>query len=1154
MRVCRSSAWPMVACCFPAVVSLREIKPHFEVPEIFAEPVLVVEELPKQNRPTEAKGACGRRRWGSLHVNWCVGVLWILLSQGLQASEAPHAYASQPLASALEEFARSTGLQLVYRTELTEGLVSKGASVQLTSAATLKELLRDTGLGFEFINDQAVTIVRVRAAQDPARPLDYQRASSPEVAVSVSGGSNSQNTTTGTSTMNRSLLARLAGIFAASAVSWTAHAQDAGPKVQTLEEVVVTGSRVIQNGNDSPTPLTVVSTDDLKSFHPTNIAEAMADLPVFSANFRGQQQNAGAGGPQNAPAGAQSGANVLNLRSMGPLRTLILFDGHRAPPNTPDGYVDADTIPSALLKRVDIVTGGASAVYGSDAISGVVNFITDTKFQGIKATLQSGISAYNDDRTVEGSLAFGTSLFDGRGHVMGSYTNRHDAGIDSGTARPFRREQRVLGGIGTAASPKVLYHDARNGSRTDGGLIRSGFFNGQQFTSGGYIIPFVHGVLIDAGNTEIGGDGQRNDSAQIRAGLDQNQFYGRFDFDLPDTVHGYFMASDALNDSVATNGYFGNQSTLSRDNAYLLPQYRNQLITSSQTTFTFSKNYTGFPRNQIDTRSNEFVWNAGLQGELGVYKWDVSYFKGDSSFDVRNRSAANQGRLAAALDSVPSGGWVNGLPVGTPVCRAALTNAAYADCVPLDPFGVNSESQAAANYIFGPTKYLTKIGSDDVTANLTGAPFSDWAGPINAALSAEWRKLTYQIDSNSQPTMHPDCTGITLNCTGSTVLYNASTAVVPKVSRTVKEAAIELGIPLLKDKSWAQSVDLQAAYRLANYEVTGNAKTWKAGLTWDINGDVTLRATRSRDFRAPSLDEMFRAISVSFTNFNDLMPGSQNPTPTQVRTESGGNPDLNPETADTLTYGVVYRPTANFSISVDAFDIKVKNAIFQTQGNDSVVQSVCYASGGASPYCSLIGRALGSYTDTSAANSVVLWRQVFINAANHNTQGADVEANFRTSIASRPLNLRLLTTYQPHVIFERAGVPTLDFAGTYGGSGGFIASPVWRATAFAEFKPTDSISIGVQERWRSGLKYTPETQIVVASPDIKSIAYTNLNFTYTPTIGTGRLDLFFNVANVFNTDPSQAAFYLNPNPAGGDVVAGDDVIGRYYTAGLRFKL
>ena len=964
----------------------------------------------------------------------------------------------------------------------------------------------------------------------------------------------------------------LAGVSALVLAS-TAHAQT-GAKATSVDEVVVTGSRVITNGNDSPTPLTIVSTDDLKTVHPTNLAEALADLPVFSANFRSQTQNSGAGGPQNAPAGAQSGANVLNLRSLGPLRTLILYDGHRAAPNTPDGYVDADTIPQALLKRVDVVTGGASAVYGSDAISGVVNFITDTSFEGIKGSLQTGISDYGDGKTVDGSLAFGRSLFGGRGHVLASYSNRRDDSIDIGTARPFREEQRFLGGIGTAANPLILYTNGRNMNSTYGGKVNCAtgttFLNGKitcptnpladlQFTSGGFLVPFVHGApsLVAANNVEIGGDGTPSDSAQIRAGLEMNQFYGRFDFDFTDNVHGYVMVADALNKSVSTGGYFSQNRTFSRDNAFLLPQYRNQLIAANMTTFNVSRSFTDIARGRIEADSDQVVFSAGLNGRFGDgYKWDVAYTKGKSRFDVLNRGAVDQGRLFAALDVVPSGGWVNGLPVGAPVCRAAQTNPTYAGCVPLNAFGANAVSyKSFEDYIFHTVEYNTKIGSDDVTATLTGSPFSDWAGPVNIALSGEWRNLSYQIDTNSLPSVFADCSGIAANCTATTVKYSASALPVPKVSRAVKEAAIEADIPLLKDQQFAKTVDLSLAYRLAQYEVTGAARTWKVGLTWDVNDQITVRGTRSHDFRAPALDELFRAQTVTNNGgFADLMPGTlaQNP-PQNVRVEAGGNPGLKPEVSDTLTYGIVFRPNSSFSISVDAFDIKVKNAIFQTQGNDSVVQTVCYASKGTSSYCSLIGRALGNYTDTSAANPVVLWRQVFVNAANHDTQGVDLEASFRTSIADRPLNLRLLTTYQPHIFFGRDGVPTLDFAGVYGGSGGFVASPKVRMTAFADFKVTSSFAVSVQERWRSSLKYTPEANLIVASPDIKSVAYTNVNLTYTPDVSFGKVDFFLNVANLFNTDPPKAAFYLNPNPAGGDVAAGDDVIGRYFTLGVRFR-
>ena len=147
-----------------------------------------------------------------------------------------------------------------------------------------------------------------------------------------------------------------------------------------VAEVVVTGSRVIKNGDQSPTPVTVLSVDDMKAVHPGTVADQLNDLPQF-AGSRGQLTNPGGGSQGTSSAAANPAANTLNLRNFGYTRTLILFDGHRLAPTAPDGTVDTNMVPNMLLKRVDIVTGGASAVYGSEAVTGVVNFITDTRFK-----------------------------------------------------------------------------------------------------------------------------------------------------------------------------------------------------------------------------------------------------------------------------------------------------------------------------------------------------------------------------------------------------------------------------------------------------------------------------------------------------------------------------------------------------------------------------------------------------------------------------------------------------------------------------------------------------------------------------------------------------------------------------------------------------
>ncbi len=192
--------------------------------------------------------------------------------------------------------------------------------------------------------------------------------------------------------------------------AWTANAQTAGDI--PLEEVVVTGSRVINNGNDSPTPVTVVTVEEIQATRPTTVFEGLLDMPAF-AGSRGATTN-----PANAGS-TNNNISALSLRGLGQERTLVLYDGKRVPPTQQNGFVNANTIPQMLLQRVDVVTGGVSAVYGSDGISGVVNFVTDRSFNGIKVQAQSGVSELNDDRSTQFGIAGGMDLFGGRGHHPG---------------------------------------------------------------------------------------------------------------------------------------------------------------------------------------------------------------------------------------------------------------------------------------------------------------------------------------------------------------------------------------------------------------------------------------------------------------------------------------------------------------------------------------------------------------------------------------------------------------------------------------------------------------------------------------------------------------------------------------------------------------
>jgi iron complex outermembrane receptor protein len=369
-----------------------------------------------------------------------------------------------------------------------------------------------------------------------------------------------------------------------------AFAQQAVPAPTDVEAIVVTGSRLISNGNDMPTPVTVVSAQDLTNLKPTSVLDAINVLPVFS----GSRTQAFTGTPTGGTGGGAAASNQLSLRNLGPLRTLVLFDGQRVAPTSLTNVVDADIIPQMLIQRVDVVTGGASAVYGSDAMVGVVNFIPDKNFNGLKIQGQGGESRYSDNKNWKAGVAAGTSLLDGRLHIEGSLEHYDNAGIPSRFDRPWYNVP-VLVGAGTQASPLNLLTNTRSNQNTFGGLITNGVLTGQQFATNGVLSPFVHGTATSTNTVEIGGDGSYNDSSLV-AKLRWTQFYGRADFDFSDNVHGHVQGSLKHMFNRQSVTYFANNNlTFSSTNAFLPAAYRTQLAAANQTTFRMSELVTQVP-------------------------------------------------------------------------------------------------------------------------------------------------------------------------------------------------------------------------------------------------------------------------------------------------------------------------------------------------------------------------------------------------------------------------------------------------------------------------------------------------------------------------------------------------------------------------------
>ncbi|HWK35426.1 TonB-dependent receptor domain-containing protein [Sphingomonas sp.] len=940
-----------------------------------------------------------------------------------------------------------------------------------------------------------------------------------------------------------------------SAADRTVPQSAATSEAPAAAEIVITGSRLIQNGNNSPTPLTVVSSQQLLELQPTSVGAALQNLPVFQGSM-GQNTGTGGSGSNGGPNGS---ANAPNIRNLGLFRNLTLFDGRRLQPTTDTGLVTIDMIPQMLLQRVDVVTGGVSAVYGSDAISGVVNFVTDRKFDGIKLKAQYGISGKGDGPVFDAGIAVGTSFAGGRGHVEASFEYYDDRGISDMFSRSNGQLWQVEGSNsaavsstaqliapGTANNPYALYSNVRNAQTSFGGLINSGPLAGMTFSADGVLSAFQHGTLTGTRGYEVGGDGGYFFNTSLKGALLARRAFARVDYDLTDDVHFYAEGFGAFN----RNSY--NDTSLNFANLVLSAQnpfLGNYRYGTDTTTFTLSKIPLQLgPHNKVFNLDN-YYGTAGFEGSLGSkFKWEVNGSYGYSTQAQTTMRNINLQHLYSALDAVSVNGNI--------VCQInadAITSNDDPSCAPLNFFGPSAASAAAIDYITDVTRSKTTSTLVNFGGSVTGSPFSTWAGPVNLAISGEWRRTTLQSTSEVSPDEKADCTGIRFNaCTANTNLHQVTFAIIPLVKQTVAEAAVEAEIPLLADSAIARRLSVNLAGRYANYDSFGGAWTWKAGLDWRVNDELLLRATRSRDFRAPNLSNLYQPTTVSRGTVIDQLT---NQTIANAQILTGGNPGLKPEIGNTLTLGFVYKPNwlPGASLSVDGYDINITDAITSLNGSNVTIQRLCNASGGSSALCSLIVRPNG-YSDTSAANNATLFYSRSINASSIKTRGIDFELNYNTRLAHQPLSLRVLTTYQPTLKQSTPGIAESDVAGYAYSSVGITTTPKWRMTAMVNYNLTDEVRLTLVERWRSSLQYNADPTLYYVDNKIPAFGWTNLNLSITPKSSWAKdFEFYINVTNLFDQKSPIAINGSSDTGRFGAYISTDDFVGRYFTTGVRAR-
>ncbi|MBU6165466.1 MAG: TonB-dependent receptor [Alphaproteobacteria bacterium] len=929
----------------------------------------------------------------------------------------------------------------------------------------------------------------------------------------------------------------------AAAPAAVSQAADEAPEEM---EMVVTGSRLLNSGTISPTPLTTVATTDLLQTTPTILADALYKLPVF-AGLPAQQRNPG-------NSGGNSGANGLNLRSIGVDRTLVLFNGQRLPVN------NIDQIPQMLISRVDIVTGGASAVYGSDAVAGVVNFIVDKKFEGLKINAQAGLSTYGDNFVQRYGIAGGKTF--GRLHLMGSVEHFNDPGIMSKLVRPWGRDVFSTQGAGTVANPFRSIINTRISNTSFGGKILASSTGqpanpliNQNFTTNGVLTPFVNGQTTGASTIQSGGDGGFHKFASLKTKLVNTQVFGRADYELADNVNVWAQATYVKTNN--QNNHEVNEFrnyTISATNAFLSPAIQQTLATAGVRSFLFGKMLEQATPRQPESFLDTLNLAGGFDGKVNLggsdWNWAIAGQISKEKQNTRNNANMDGAKAAAALDAVvnPANGQI--------VCRVTLTNpTAYPNCVPINVFGPTSESREALDYVLLQTQFTRYTELKAVNASFAGSPFSTWAGPVQMAISGEMREASVRVNSDFQPTDLVDCSTLP-NFPGSTRPLNCSTTqarwvnnVVSRLARqqvSVKEAAVEADVPLLKDSAIAESLNVNGAARYTDYSASGVVWTWKAGLDWHINRDIRLRATRSRDILAPSVTQLFGAVVVNPSGITDLLTGVNGVAPVETR----ANPNLVPEVANTLTGGIVLTPSflPNFSLSIDYYRIKIDNAIANVTGNNATVARLCVESAGTSPLCALYERPLGP-TNTSPANFPTRIFAQPENIAAFLSEGIDTEVNYNFRLGEGRVILRGLLTYTMRQTTQTLpGTTVLDAAGAAG-------LPSVRATLNAQYV-RGPLRVDWLQRYVNSSRRDADPVQVWAEGPVPDRTYTDITLSYDIKAFGGTNQVFLNIQNLFNTGPA-----VHGNTGGSSSVPGlflastngHDIIGRYFTVGFRSR-
>ena len=943
-------------------------------------------------------------------------------------------------------------------------------------------------------------------------------------------------------------------------------AQDDLERSETrLEEVIVTGSLITDPNRESPSPILISSIESLQQSGTATIEAALNQLPMFAP--------AGAAGNGGQGTGGHA---TVNLHALGANRNLVLLDGRRLPLADIFGTVDINLVPDSILSSVQTITGGASAVYGSDAMSGVVNFISLDHFEGASFDAQYGNTEQGDLAQTKASLALGTTFSDGGGHALLSvgYTDRDkllgkdrmpffdlltpSSFIGQGTFVPSATN------LPNATTVNNLF--ASYGAATPvANSLNLGFNDdGTLFTQTGaknYKGPTTDDYRIIGGNVRM----PVQKGFYVQNPLERKSVFSKFDYELgPVTTYGQILYVDS---TVTTNSgnsltQFGNLTTIPVTNPFI-PNDLRTLLASRPTPgapFTWNGRYVGVPFKSWDEQYTTTQYLGGVRGSLPFADWTWDVFAAyDTTEHVQtNHNAVLKSQVQNLLNA-PDG--------GNSLCAGGF-----------NPFGLNHSSfvsDACLRYMTTTAHSTEDLSQTTYQGVVQGPLFNLPAGPVKVALLVDHRKNTYEYQPDSQLASQ------------NIEAVIASQGTTGEIS--VDEYAAQIDVPLLADLPLIHKLNIGGAFRRSDYTTSGSVDSYEGDLRWEPIDSLLIRGGYQRAVRAPNIGELFAAASGAQIAFGTPPAAIGDPCDIRSTARTGangasvrglclaqgipgavidtyvfpttatagvtqGNPDLQPETADTYNFGLSWTSRSSsqlfggLSASVDYYSIEIKDVISVVPGLSAL--SKCYNLDGSNPQYSVTNQFCQLLT-RDANGLLQLIETPYLNLGGLKTEGVDLQLDWVVELNDRwtarfNTAVGYLLDYSVQTL---PGSAFQDFTGT-----NTIAANHTVSNSFPEWKALTTVGVGfgplsasVRWRWQDAMEDVTSVT-TPATPGIGVATYNLFDFFTSYDFNTN-WQLRLGVTNLTDEGPVT----VSSSQTGTDTAV-FDVLGRSYYMGVRVRM